>query len=50
MNCYEEIGSGCINSSRGNSHGIRKGNSTHATSGTTLRPSLISVALRGVYL
>ena len=47
MGCYEEIVSGHINSSRGNSHGVRKGSSTRATSGTTLTPSLISVALRG---
>ena len=47
IECYEEIVSGYINASRGNSHGIRKGSSTHATSGTTLTPSLISIALRG---
>ena len=36
-----------INYSRGKSHGIRKGSSTYATSGTTLTPFLISVFLRG---
>ena len=43
---YEEINSGSINVSKGNSHDIRKGCSTYATSGTTLTLSLISVALR----
>ena len=47
IECYEEIASGCINASRGNSHGIRKGSSVHAISRTTLTPSLISIALRG---
>jgi len=47
IECYEEIVSGYINASRGNSHGIRKGSSTYAISGITLTPSLISIALRG---
>ena len=34
IECYEEIASGYINASRGNSHGIRKGSSTYAASGT----------------
>ena len=44
---YEEIVSGYINASRGNSHGIRKGSSTYTTSEMTLTLSLISIALKG---
>ena len=44
---YDDIVSSFIRCDRANSHGIRKGGSVHASSGTTCPPSLVSVALRG---
>ena len=44
---YSEVVANYIRCERANSHGIRKGGSRHATSGTTCPPSLVSVALRG---
>ena len=44
---YDKTTSRYTNTSRGNSHSIRKASSTCPTSGTTLTLSLIFVALRG---
>ena len=44
---FEDCVSCFIRCDRANSHGIRKGGSRHASSGTTCPPSLVSVALRG---
>ena len=44
---YAEVVDGYVCSTHTNTHGIRKGSATYSTSGTTVPPSLISVALRG---
>ena len=44
---FEDIVSAFIRCDRVNSHGIRKGVSRHASSGTTCPPSLVYVALQG---
>lgn len=44
---YAEVVDGYVRSTHTNTHGIRKGSATYSTSGTTVPPSLISVALRG---
>ena len=46
MEKCELVISSYINPKKGNSHGVRKGSSTHAATRTTYSPSLISIALR----